>query len=156
DVTGTITGALDTTIPYATSLNGESKIVITSANHGLRTGAYVQVTGVDGMTSANGVWKVTVLDQDHFFLADDLGNSQGNGTLSDADLNAKWTLLNISPGVAVVNALVDWGNSQYGGAYFQTAMQQVGRLLGLGDNGEAAALTIMGGGNTPVATATNA
>ncbi|HEY2414173.1 MAG TPA: choice-of-anchor L domain-containing protein, partial [Pirellulaceae bacterium] len=156
NVKGTITGALDTSIPFAASSKSDSKIVITSPNHGLRTGAFVQVTGVDGMTSANGVWEVIVLDQDHFYLADNLGNSQGNGTFTDQDANAQWTLLNISSGVAVVNALVDWGNSQYGGDYFQTAMQQVGRLLGLGDNGEAAALTIMGGGNTPVATAPNA
>ncbi len=156
NVKGTIIGALDTAIPFAASSKSASKIVITSLNHGLRTGAFVQVSGVDGMTSANGVWEVVVLDQDHFYLADNLGNSQGNGTFTDQDTNAQWTLLNISRGVGVVNALVDWGNSEYGGDYFQTAMQQVGRLLGLGDNGEAAALTIMGGGNTPVATAPNA
>src|SRR5207245_910457 len=55
---------------------------------------------------------------------------------------------NMSRGVAVLNALVDWGNSQYGGPYFQTAMNEIGHLLGLGDNFEAPALTIMGGGQT--------
>ena len=48
-----------------------------------------------------------------------------------------------------MNALVDWQTSQYGGAYFQGVMNQIGKVLGLGDNYEAPALTIMGGGQTP-------
>jgi hypothetical protein len=51
--------------------------------------------------------------------------------------------------VAIMNALVNWGNSQYGGKYFQTAMHEIGHLLGLGDNFEAPAPTMMNGGETP-------
>ena len=37
-------------------------------------------------------------------------------------------------GVAVMNAALNWGNSEYGGDYFRTAMHEIGHLLGLGDD----------------------
>lgn len=130
-VTGTVAAATNST-----------DIVLTSFGHNLQTGDLVQVKGMTGMIAANGAWRITVLDQDHFSL----NGSTGNGTYTTG---GTWTLLNVSRGVAIMNALVNWGTSQYGGEFFQTAMHETGHLLGLGDNVEAAALTIMGGGETP-------
>src|SRR5438445_2365390 len=101
----------------------------------------MQVHNVQGNTAANGVWKVNVLYQDHFSL----DQSTGNGTYTSG---GTWTQLNISKSIVIANGLVDWGNSQYGGAYFQTIMHELGNKLGLGANYEAPALTIMGGGET--------
>ncbi len=50
-------------------------------------------------------------------------------------------------GVAVMNAGLDWGNSGKGGAYFRTAMHEIGHLLGLGHTHELPPLTIQGSSN---------
>lgn len=62
---GTVTGATNAT-----------PIVVTSAGHGLTTGAFVTVSGVVGNTSANGSFAVTVLDADRF----ELDGSTGGGS----------------------------------------------------------------------------
>jgi hypothetical protein len=49
-------------------------------------------------------------------------------------------------GLAVMNASQDWGRSEPGGGYFQTAMHEIGHLLGLGHTYELPGLTIMGSG----------
>ncbi len=49
---------------------------------------------------------------------------------------------------AVMNSAVDWGNSESGGAYFQTAMHEIGHFLGLGHTYELPALTIQGSAET--------
>ncbi|HEY4309260.1 MAG TPA: NF038122 family metalloprotease [Pirellulales bacterium] len=46
--------------------------------------------------------------------------------------------------VAIVSNLTDWGASEYGGAYFQQAMQQVGHYLGLNQSGDLPGLQVMG------------
>lgn len=136
------TGSIINAVPVATNNNLGVAVAVTSIGHGLRTGDYVQINAVLGTTSINGTWKVTVLDADRFALDDSTSNG---GYLS----GGTWTQLNISRNVAIQNALVNWGDSEYGGTYFQTAMHQIGHLLGLGDNYEASALTIMGAGETP-------
>ena len=57
-------------------------IQITSAGHGLTTGAIVQVINVGGNTAANNTWTVTVIDADNFSLDGSSGNSDyiGAGT----------------------------------------------------------------------------
>ena len=67
--TGTITGATNA-VP----------IVVTSATHGLTTGATVKITGVEGTDSANATWTITVVDADSFSL----DGSAGNGTYRGA------------------------------------------------------------------------
>ncbi len=49
-------------------------VVITSANHGLSTGAYVTVQGVLGNTAANTTTTVTVVDADTFELDSTVGS----------------------------------------------------------------------------------
>lgn len=61
--TGTITGATNA-----------SPIVITSAGHGLATGARVTISGVTGNTAANGNFSVTVIDVNTFSLDGSTGN----------------------------------------------------------------------------------
>jgi hypothetical protein len=51
-----------------------SPIVVTSANHGLSTGARVTITGVAGNLGANGTWVVTVIDNNTFSLTGSVGN----------------------------------------------------------------------------------
>jgi hypothetical protein len=61
--TGTITGATNA-----------SPIVVTSAAHGLPTGAYVKVASVVGNTAANGNFFVTALSGSTFSLDGSTGN----------------------------------------------------------------------------------
>lgn len=65
--TGSVTGATNA-----------SPIVITSAGHGLQTGARVTITGVGGNTAANGTFNVTRVDANTFSLDGSTGN--GNFT----------------------------------------------------------------------------
>ncbi|MEX2558821.1 MAG: hypothetical protein WD403_02850, partial [Pirellulales bacterium] len=47
-------------------------------------------------------------------------------------------------GRAIVNALFDWGESEYGGGWFETAMHEIGHTLGLGHSYELPPITIQG------------
>lgn len=58
--------------------------------------------------------------------------------------------------VAVVNNLTDWGASEYGGAYFQTAMQQIGHYLGLNQSFDLPGLQAMGSTGAATDSAGNA
>jgi hypothetical protein len=58
-----------------TAATNATPIVITSADHGLTTGAYVTVAGVTGNTAANGTFTVTRVNDDTF----ELDGSTGNG-----------------------------------------------------------------------------
>src|SRR5207237_1083797 len=51
-------------------------------------------------------------------------------------------------GKAVMNAGLNWGNSEYGGSWFQTAMHEIGHLLGLGHSYDLPAITSQGGGES--------
>jgi hypothetical protein len=53
--------------------------VATSANHGLTTGAQVQISGVFGATCANGTWTITVIAPDQFSLDGSTGCGNGIG-----------------------------------------------------------------------------
>lgn len=52
-----------------------SPIVLTVAGHGLNTGDTVIVSGVGGNTSANGTWRVTVMDVNTFSLNGSAGEA---------------------------------------------------------------------------------
>jgi len=85
DVTGLLTSTTGTITAGAFNF-------ISSPGHGLKTGQVIQIKGVQGLTSVNGAWVVTVVDQDHFTvngLTNSTGTYSGGGT---------WTLLNISKG----------------------------------------------------------
>jgi len=58
-----------------TGASNASPISVTSALHGLTTGAYITITGVTGNTAANGTWLVTKVDDNTFTLDDATGNN---------------------------------------------------------------------------------
>ncbi len=62
-----------------TAATNASPIVITSAAHGLLTGASVKIEGVGGNTSANNTWIITVIDANSFSLDDSHGTASYNG-----------------------------------------------------------------------------
>lgn len=57
-----------------TGATNASPIVVTSASHGLTTGARVTVSGVGGNTAANGTFVVTRIDANTFSLDSSTGN----------------------------------------------------------------------------------
>jgi hypothetical protein len=59
-----------------TGATNASPIVITSASHGLTTGARATISGVGGNTAANGTFTITKVDANSFSL----NGSTGNGT----------------------------------------------------------------------------
>jgi hypothetical protein len=61
---------------FVSAATDAAPIVITSANHGLRTGDQVKVTGALGNAAANGTFTVAVLDANRFSL----NGSSGSGT----------------------------------------------------------------------------
>lgn len=65
-----------------TNATNASPIVVTSTSHGLTTGALITVAGVTGNTSANGVFRVTSVDNNTFSLDSSSGNGAyaGGGT----------------------------------------------------------------------------
>lgn len=65
-----------TTLTVTGATNLSPITITTSANHGLRTGARVTITGVGGNTAANGIWIITYASDTTFTL----NGSTGNGT----------------------------------------------------------------------------
>ena len=57
-----------------TGATNNSPIVITSASHGLQTGARVTISGVSGNTAANGSFTITRVDGNSFSLDGSTGN----------------------------------------------------------------------------------
>lgn len=57
-----------------TNATNASPIVVTSATHGLTTGARITITGVSGNTAANGTFTVTKIDANTFSLDGSTGN----------------------------------------------------------------------------------
>jgi hypothetical protein len=108
--TGGGTWVLTDTITGATGA-GVSPIVITSANHGLSTGARVTITGVGGNTNANGTFTITRVDNDKFSLNGTTGNGaySGGGSWTTAlGFNTKAYLVDDgTQGVAIVDTNED-------------------------------------------------
>ncbi len=70
----------------------------------------------------------------------------GVGGIAGGSMTPVFSTPPVRTGLAVMNAGVDWGRSEPGGGYFQTAMHEIGHLLGLGHTYELPGLTIMGSG----------
>jgi hypothetical protein len=87
-----------------------SPIQITAANHGYKTGQKTTITGVGGITAANGTWTVTVVDPNNFTL----NGSIGSGTYT-------------SGGVAVNQ---DWGGASVWISPDNSNYVQIGKMYG--------------------------
>lgn len=61
-----------------TAATNAAPIVCSFTNHGYSTGDVIQISGANGNTAANGIWKITVTSSSQFSLDD----SSGNGTWS--------------------------------------------------------------------------
>jgi hypothetical protein len=65
-----------------------SPIQITAANHGYKTGQKITISGVGGITAANGTWTVTVIDPNNFTLNGSIGS--GTYTSGGVAVNQDW------------------------------------------------------------------
>jgi hypothetical protein len=65
-----------------------SPIQITAANHGYKTGQKTTISGVGGITAANGTWTVTVVDPNNFTLNGSIGS--GTYTSGGIAVNQDW------------------------------------------------------------------
>lgn len=76
-----------------TNASNATPIVITSAAHGLTTGATVKIAGVGGNTSANDTWAITVLTADTFSLDESSGTADytGGGTWTSGVATISYT-----------------------------------------------------------------
>ena len=63
---GSATGLLEGAVIGATATT--PIIIQTNAPHGLNTGDYVSIQGVQGQTYANGIWVITYVDATHYSL----------------------------------------------------------------------------------------
>lgn len=85
---GSVGGCLNQPITAATAA---SPIQITCAGHGLVTGDWGQVNGVQGLTGANGQWQVTRVDANNVTLNGSTGTgayTANTGLLSGGDIYA--------------------------------------------------------------------
>lgn len=73
-----------------TNASNQVPIIITSTTHGLTTGAYVTISGVEGNTGANGTFNVTKIDGNSFSLDSSVGTGSytTGGTWNVAGLYA--------------------------------------------------------------------
>lgn len=85
---GFVTVDMQNTVPQGTvrAATNAGPIVITSPNHGLKSGQRVRVSNVNGNTAANGVFKITVVNADTFRL----DGSTGNGVYVPANGFGTW------------------------------------------------------------------
>ena len=154
-------GGQTTTVLSANVQNGSitgatnaSPIVITSANHGLKSGQQVQVAGVGGNVKANGIWTVVVIDANHFSLTGSNGAlGGGNGvytpgtgtwmvtTVQNA-LNALASIGGVGGSVSVAPDPVGSGmfDVTFGGTL---ANQHLGQMTGTGLNGTIVATSTL-------------
>jgi hypothetical protein len=95
-----------------TGASNASPIVISSAAHGLATGATVRIAGVVGTTAANGKWTVTRIDNDRFSL----DGSAGNGDYARAPTQGVW----IAPGITYAAVGVRLARADRGSPNFNT------------------------------------
>lgn len=65
-----------------------SPIQITAPNHGYKTGQKTTISGVGGITAANGTWTVTVVDSNNFTLNGSVGS--GAYTSGGVAVNQDW------------------------------------------------------------------
>lgn len=129
-----------------TNVTGTSPIVVTSAGHGLETGATVTITGVLGKTGTNGTWTITVIDGDTFSL--DGSNAPaaytGGGTwLATPEVQRVTTLspsgsgsftLTYTDGTnTATTSSISFGAPATGAGSVQSALEALDGIPGVGD-----------------------
>jgi hypothetical protein len=99
--------------------NGSGAVRITSNSHGLTTGTAVYITGVTGVTAANGNFIITVNDSNTF----DLDLSTFSGSYIDGGYAHTVVPVELEPGSGMVNVTA---GSQLICAFFGSDMESVG------------------------------
>lgn len=131
DVTGIATAQLTVTTPGVVN-NGSGLCRVRVSAHGLTTGDKIFISGILGVASANGAWKITVIDADNF----DLQLSTFSGTwTSGGRLEFVWLVTKVRPNFVGGNIYFSssggnsfaWELSLTG--HFQ-AIQMIDRLTG--------------------------
>ena len=74
------TGPIAAFAEYSTVVSGTTQV--TDVDHGLATGALLSIAGT---TSYNGVFKVTIIDTDNFYIIDTFVADDGTGTWYEGD-----------------------------------------------------------------------
>lgn len=90
----------------ADATNATPIVLKTSVPHNFTTGDFVRVSGVEGNTAANGVFQITVIDDDEFELDGSVGNGDFIGT-SGVVQPAPFTLI-ITEATPVTGGLSDY------------------------------------------------
>ena len=90
---GAVPGVSNLAVTNAT--NATPIVITTTSAHGLSSGNYVSISGVQGNTNANGTWSITVLSTTTFSLGGSTGNAAytSGGAVEGGDLGEVDTVL---------------------------------------------------------------
>ena len=111
NIAGAVSGLVQGVVTGATNA---SPIVIACTAHGLTTGQYATISGVQGNTNANGTWTITRVDANHFSLNSSTGNAAytSGGSVEGGDLGeVDWVIQNYAVPdsvTAVTQSVSNW------------------------------------------------
>jgi hypothetical protein len=117
NVTGAVSGCVQ--LPVTGATNASPIVISTSSAHGLSTGQYAKISGVQGNTAANNTptnatWTITYVDATHFSLNNSTGNATyvGGGYIEGGDLGLVDSVIqaNVVPDAttAIVASAANW------------------------------------------------
>lgn len=92
-----------TTYSVSAASNASPISIVTTSTNALFTGQWVQITGVNGNTAANGIWSITVVSNTNFTLNGSTGNGAytGGGTIATTPFSGPTNLWEGTPVLAV-------------------------------------------------------
>lgn len=102
---GGMASTASTTYSISAASNASPISVVTTSTNALFTGQWVQITGVNGNTTTNGIWSITVVNSTTFTLNGSTGNGAytGGGTVATTAFSGPTNLWEGTPVLAVGN-----------------------------------------------------